>query len=239
MHRIDRYIANIAAAKSIEQVLTALRAELTGFGFEWFTYEMVVAPEGHQGAFRTNFPEIWVDRYTERRYARDDAVINHAMRTARPFLWRESQDSPHLTAAQKSIFVEAADIGLTSGAIVPLHGPGRIKSFVSVANDMLDERFALLFAACRHELQLVATYAHEQLIRLGIGAATPQLSLSPRELEVMTWTALGYSAWDISEKLSISAHTVKEHIDRSKDKLGAKNKTHAAAICLSQGLIRL
>jgi DNA-binding CsgD family transcriptional regulator len=239
MHRIDRYIADIAGAKTIEQALSALRAELTRLGFEWFTYEMIVAPEGRQGAFLTNFPEVWIDRYSERRYARDDAVIDHAMRTARPFLWREPQDNPHLTAAQKSVFVEAADIGLKTGAIVPLHGPGRIKSLVSVANNMLDERFALLFAACRHELQLVATYAHEQLIRLGIGGTTPHLSLSPRELEVMTWTALGYSAWDISEKLSISAHTVKEHIDRSKDKLGAKNKTHAASICLSQGLIRL
>jgi len=240
MHQVDHYIAEVADAQGADQVLAALGTQVTRLGFEWFTYEMVLSPTNQHDAFSsTNFPTLWIDQYARQRYTRDDPVISHAMRMSRPFLWDEIRRHPHLTLRQKTIFNEAADVGLTAGAIVPLHGPGPIKAYVSVTSNMPDDRFAQLFARCRHELLLLATYAHAQLVKLGVGAPMTSLSLSPREIEVMTWTALGYSAWDIAEKLSISAHTVKEHIDRSKEKLGAKNKTHAASICISQGLVRL
>jgi DNA-binding CsgD family transcriptional regulator len=240
MRNIDQYISSIGRAESVGQVVEALGSEISNFGFEWFTYEMIVPPEGPINVFyRTTYPEVWTARYSEQRYGRGDIVVSHAMRTSRPFLWRDIDRHPHLTAAQKIVSSEAADIGLRAGAIVPLHGPGPTKSYVSVANDLPDDHFVRLFMACRHELHIVSTYAHERLVQLGAGTATPTYSLSAREREILTWTATGKTAWEVADRLKISSHTVAEYLDDIKGKLGAKNKAHSVSIGLAHGLIRI
>jgi LuxR family quorum sensing-dependent transcriptional regulator len=67
----------------------------------------------------------------------------------------------------------------------------------------------------------------------------PGGSLSSRELEVLTWTARGKSAWETSEILSISKRTVDAYAHSAARKLGAVNRTHAVAIAMSDGLIDL
>lgn len=54
--------------------------------------------------------------------------------------------------------------------------------------------------------------------------------LSPKELEVMTLVALGYSDKEIGVELNISYGTVRSHIDRAVLKLRAQNRTHAVMI---------
>ncbi len=54
--------------------------------------------------------------------------------------------------------------------------------------------------------------------------------LSPKELEVMTLVALGYSDKEIGVELNIAYGTVRSHIDRAVLKLRAQNRTHAVMI---------
>lgn len=54
------------------------------------------------------------------------------------------------------------------------------------------------------------------------------MALSPKELEVLTLAALGYSDKEISKHLNISYGTVRCHIDKVVLKLNAQNRTHAA-----------
>jgi DNA-binding CsgD family transcriptional regulator len=63
------------------------------------------------------------------------------------------------------------------------------------------------------------------------------LQLSPREAEVLTWTACGKTGGEISEFLSVSEETVRAHIKSACHKLGAANKTHATAIALIHGVL--
>ena len=239
MQSLDDFITEIAGAWSRRQILDALGVQIGQLGFEWFTYEMLVPPEGpHEAFYRTTFPKGFVEPYIERRYARDDIVIAYALGHIRPVLWSEINRHPHLTTTQRVLRDLAVDNGAKAGAMVPIHGPGPIKAYVSVANNLIDAHFNGLFAAHRHQLHLLATYAHERLLQLGVGSHAPSLSLSPRELEVLTWAAHGKSNWEISEKLKISAHTVNEHVIHARSKLGAKDKTQAVAIAISQGLVR-
>ena len=69
--------------------------------------------------------------------------------------------------------------------------------------------------------------------------ALGQKILAVKQAKGLTWAALGFSAHEIADELTISAHTVKDHIDNAKMKLEARDKTHAVAIALSRGLIRL
>jgi DNA-binding CsgD family transcriptional regulator len=63
-------------------------------------------------------------------------------------------------------------------------------------------------------------------------------SLTPRELEVLTWVAKGKTAWEAATILHISKRTVDGHMQTIIQKLGAVNRTHAVAIALQSHLIR-
>jgi DNA-binding CsgD family transcriptional regulator len=68
-------------------------------------------------------------------------------------------------------------------------------------------------------------------------APTKTHSLTPRELEALTWVARGKSAWEIGEILHITKRTVDEHVRTAVRKLGAANRTQAVAIALRRRII--
>lgn len=60
--------------------------------------------------------------------------------------------------------------------------------------------------------------------------------LSPREQEVLALLSQGLSNKDIADALSISAHTVKTHVERTYNKLGVSTRSEASAIAGVRGL---
>jgi len=64
-----------------------------------------------------------------------------------------------------------------------------------------------------------------------------ELSITPRELEILELIANGMSNREIAEKLFVSESTVKTHSSRLFDKLSAKRRTQAVQIGKEFGLI--
>ena len=64
-------------------------------------------------------------------------------------------------------------------------------------------------------------------------------SLTPREIEVITWVARGKSAWEVGEILGIAKRTVDEHTQTASRKLGAANRTQAVALALLRNIIEV
>lgn len=69
--------------------------------------------------------------------------------------------------------------------------------------------------------------------------STIESQLTVRENEVLRWVARGKSAWEIGEILGITKRTVDLHVQTAVRKLGAFNRTHAVALALRDGLIKL
>jgi len=63
-------------------------------------------------------------------------------------------------------------------------------------------------------------------------------ALTARELEVLALIAAGRSNRRIAEELVVTLDTVKKHVGRVLDKLGADNRTEAVARARELGLIR-
>lgn len=61
--------------------------------------------------------------------------------------------------------------------------------------------------------------------------------LTPRELEVLQWSAEGKTASDIAGILSLSQETVQTHIKNAVRKLEAPNKTAATVLAVRMGLL--
>lgn len=71
------------------------------------------------------------------------------------------------------------------------------------------------------------------------GAKSGNSSLTPREREVLALVAHGKSGREIGESLHIAARTVDVHVQAAVRKLGARNRLHALAIALRDGVIEV
>ena len=66
------------------------------------------------------------------------------------------------------------------------------------------------------------------------GAGTP---LTAREQETLVLLAHGASTEEIGERLGVTRNTVRNHVQRILDKLGARSKLEAVAIARREGLV--
>lgn len=239
LEHIDCFAADADRANNLEEICIALRKQVERLGFERFSYWLIWPPGGpRRPLYVSSYPAEWLDRYVKNKYGSDDMVGRYAAQIVRPFNWTEMNRRFKLTTTQRLILNESTEFGLKAGASVPLHGPALAKAAFSVANDMAEPEFSKLFLARRHELHLIATYAHTRIIAFGMDKVPKTaFALAPREIEIMTWTARGKTRWEISEILTLSEETVKDYLEHACKKLGATNKTHATAVALVHGLI--
>jgi len=239
---IDCFIAEVDAARNFDEINHSIQKHIARLGFEAFSYVLLWPPEGPRFPLHTGtFPREWTKRYLEAKHIRHDMVARHSATARRPFLWSEIPNLRHMTERQRLVFDEASECKLMTGGTVPITGPGLAKAVFGVSNlSMAEAEFEKLFRERRHEVHLIGTYAHERVLAVGLQNPPPApAKLTPREAEVMTYTAAGKSAWDISVILGVSEDTVKEHIANVCEKFGVYSKTHATAISLINALIIL
>jgi DNA-binding NarL/FixJ family response regulator len=67
----------------------------------------------------------------------------------------------------------------------------------------------------------------------------PQIALTPREVEVLSLVAQGLANKDIAERLGTASGTVKMHVQKILEKLGAADRTHAVTIAIRRGILHL
>jgi DNA-binding NarL/FixJ family response regulator len=65
----------------------------------------------------------------------------------------------------------------------------------------------------------------------------PGSKLTPREIDVLSLLAEGLQHEEIGRRLGISSETVRTHLRKACDRLGASTRTQAVATALRQGLI--
>jgi LuxR family quorum sensing-dependent transcriptional regulator len=90
----------------------------------------------------------------------------------------------------------------------------------------------------RPSLHLMALYAFGR-VELLTGRHVSIPRLTSREKEVLTWTAMGKTAWEVGVILHISKRTVDAHLQAAAHKLGTLNKTQTVAVALRQRQISL
>jgi DNA-binding NarL/FixJ family response regulator len=65
----------------------------------------------------------------------------------------------------------------------------------------------------------------------------PEAPLSRREVEILQKVAYGSTTKEVADQLGISPHTVKTHLERIFEKLGANDRAQAVAIAIRKGLV--
>ncbi|MGR7002784.1 LuxR C-terminal-related transcriptional regulator [Yinghuangia aomiensis] len=67
--------------------------------------------------------------------------------------------------------------------------------------------------------------------------ARPDGACTPRELQVVRGVVRGLTNEEIGAELHIAPHTVRMHLRRIVPHLGARNRTHLAALAVARGLV--
>jgi DNA-binding NarL/FixJ family response regulator len=67
----------------------------------------------------------------------------------------------------------------------------------------------------------------------------PQVALTPREVEVLSFVARGLANKEIAHKLGTANGTIKMHVQNILEKLGASDRTHAVTIAIERGILHL
>jgi DNA-binding CsgD family transcriptional regulator len=89
------------------------------------------------------------------------------------------------------------------------------------------------------DLRLLLNYFHSHLLRINGVDTSSELIMSARELDCLSWTAAGKTAWEASIILGISERTVRFHLNVAREKLNCATTTQAVAKAVSRQLIDL
>ena len=178
----------------------------------------------------------WSLRYVEQGFQRIDPVVDTAIRSFVPINWKNLDWRER---KQRQLLREAVDFGVgNQGYTVPIHGPdGQFAIFVINAT-CSDERWENLIKEHRHVLVIAANFFHQKVLDItNVFGETPNVKLSPREVDVLTALALGKNRSQAAYDLKISENTLRVYVDSARHKLGAINIPHAIALGIRKGII--
>ena len=198
-------------------------------GFDYFTITRLPQPKLKLGPemLLSRWHRGWLSYYDRQGLYRYDPVGRHCFETALPFLWSDARYSPDDRMAAK-VMGEAAEHGMRGGFCVPMFGPSGFQAVASFAG--AGEAPSTVRRRALH-LVSIASYGWAERRELRHRDREGEV-LSPRERDVLAWTALGLNKADVGERLGISEVTVRTHIDRARLKLGAANTLGAVVEAL-------
>lgn len=182
-----------------------------------------------------NYPLSWKQHYQDNALHMRDPTLLHAARSQAPVHWGRLKND----TLYKPMFSQAHDFGIPQqGVTIPVRGPFGDKGMLSVTRRMQPLDWDKHVLRILPDLQRSAAHIHDLVMQEGlIMRAMRAPTLSPRETEILQWTAAGKSHRDISDILSISARTVEVHMRSARFKLGALTTAQAVARAIGMGVI--
>lgn len=229
--RIDDFLEASNRAETPEQVFEVFQRAVADLGFDRIMYRALRNhPDTSLPCLARSYPDEWIDHYVARNYTETDPVRHRCLTSSLPFLWWDLVDTKK--REQSLIFHEAEDVGLKDGVAVPVHGPAGECVGVGFASSAGGAEVRAL-----PQLHLMAVQFHTAYSALAEPRAPSSVRLTPREREILTWSAKGKSAWAVGQILHIAEHSVEWHLKNIYRKLGVDSRITAVVKALYLGLI--
>lgn len=179
-----------------------------------------------------NYPNEWSKLYQRAHYFDVDPIVAHCKRCVLPIVWEEKafQAAPELWSMAQSYGVHLA-------WTQPVHDFQGVYSMLTlgrstgeVSPQELYEKAGQVLWLC-HAMHAVVARKYTNNSNMH----SPS-KLTPRETEILKWSAMGKTASDIATILCLSERTVGFHISSTFKKLGVNNKIAAVLSASKAGL---
>lgn len=229
------FLEKLQGLDRAEAILSCLADALSPFGYSALALARFPSAAEPAGAsLMLKWPEAWTRRYFEAGHLAHDPVAAHCVEAREAFSWTELPPALADRPRARQVVHEAHAFRLGEGLCVPMRSSGR-RGGLSLAGEAVDTS-----GEVRRIASLLAAAAW------GAGAppkpdrpAGEGERLTEREREVLCWIAVGNRIHEVASLLSISEHTVVEHLKHARAKLGARNTVHAVVEAQRRGEIAL
>lgn len=227
-------LKSIDRADTTEETLRLLMLFASSFGFDRFFITQVVnpfGPDADKAMLHTDWPDDLIQHRFEKGNLLHDPVVQFGLRSRFPFFWKEAYN--HASRYGKAIMDSARDYRMLDGISFPMRRPGVPIGGVSLGGHL--PKLSLDEAA---DLELAAMHAYSRLEKLHPHKfRTTRVSLSPQEIDVLQFSSLGKTAWEIAVMLGITESGVKKAMHRARQKLDAVNTTQACSTAIAMDII--
>ncbi len=230
-------ISDVDAAPSSERALEIFQGVLKRYGLHSFLITGLPVPqdsEWQRAILHDGWPSEWFTRYEAEGHFLYDPCAARSRVTAAPFLWHQLPTGS-LTARSRLVMDEAAEFGLKDGICVPIHVPLAGPAVVTAASDRVEVPPAAM--------PLIETLCVQVFRKVG-GLERKKddedvSALTPRERELLQWSAQGKTSEDIACIVGIAKNTVENHHRNIREKLNALNIVHAVVKALRRNEIQI
>lgn len=218
--------------KHEQTIFEAFQRGAAELGFEYCAMLMLCTDTSSATPLVANssFPEQWSQHLRQHYDYQENPVIKHCQASVLPALWSQA-----LFSSLPRLWEDLCLYDLKHGFSQSVHDPRGLTS---------------IFCFARHKTAICPRTFYEQVARMlwltnrthallaeKVVAAPPQVRLTPREIEVLKWTAEGKTAGEIAIILSLTERTISFHVTSIMHKLGVRNKMAAVVQAVKKGLI--
>ncbi len=181
------------------------------------------------------FPADLVSHFKDNRVVQIDPTIQETLSGGKARWWDEPAPPRRRMSKAEREYLEYAASKVGTGLHFPTYGPNGRQGYVSIGFGPKKPDFSEAEMA---NIQLYGQVAHQRYCQLLQEPVNPNVSLSPREREVLSWVAEGKSNGVIADILQVSETSVITYLERAFRKLDVDNRVTAALRASSLGELR-
>ncbi|NWB89230.1 helix-turn-helix transcriptional regulator [Pseudomonas gingeri] len=225
---------------TINEWRTCMKERVLCLGFSRFLFclRSSIKADCRSALVIGDFPTSWIEAYDRAGYATIDPLERHCMHSVLPVIWT---DQLYTSSNQRELREKAGSHALINGVTLALHGPqGQFGTF-GLSIDGVDEHTAkVVIQANWHELSWLKDTALQSALKfLCVPKPANEVRLTRREKEVLQWSAIGKTSWEISNICNCSEANVDFHFKNIRRKFGVTSRNAAVVQALSMQIIQV
>ena len=203
--------------------------EMDACSIETYAY-LRISKNSHSVNLISTYPKQWLDIYLKNKYYNFDPVVKKAKYKIAPFLWNKEENESN------NIFEESRKYAISYGACFIAHGNDDVFSVFSICDKYDSRDFFRKLREKEAKIQMILLKCFEEDIAAE-EEANCNITLTPREQEVLRWLGLGKTYNETSLICGISERTVRFHLINILKKLNANNTKYALTKAALYGLL--
>lgn len=230
------FIDHCERTTRVNDLRSAFQRGLEALGFRYFACAAHVDPlNSPQDIVVLNYPQAWVECYSEQQMHLIDPVFRRADRTRRPFRWDEPEFRAAMTPKQRKMQSRAQGFGVANGFTVPIHSP------MSTASCSVVPDSARIGRDSYYAVELMSMHLFDRLARL----KTPEEildhvpDLSPRERQCLLLALHGKTDAEVAMVLGIRKCTAHNYVESAKKRFASCTRIQAMVYALGTRQIRI
>jgi DNA-binding CsgD family transcriptional regulator len=183
-----------------------------------------------------NYSEFWKSTCRDEKLISTDPIIRHLSNSNLPLVWGQKL---YLNAGAGELWDLTRSHGFDSGITVSLSDHLGNSYKIGLSRDQpitTDPRELSRLVA---DTQLFGAFAQSAMMRIWNPKPEADFpSLTAREIECLSWTLEGKTAWELGVILGITERTANFHLGNAIQKLDCDNKHSAVIKAMRMGMIR-